>query len=280
MPTMSVSSTASPGTLAILPAAGFGTRLRPLTDVSPKELLPLGRRPVFDWILGELEDAGVRHAVGVVSPAKESVFRSRYGARFGAIDLEWVIQAEMRGLGDAVACAAGPASGAESLLVALADAVVEEKVPGGLTKRLLASDAPIAIAVQEVAADRVSRYGIVEPAQSEPGKAFPIRGIVEKPSVESAPSRFAVCARYRLPVSIFGALDSISVRPGLEKALTPAIDLLISQGVGAVAFPLQPGEVRHDIGSFDTYFRAFLTFALHDEEHGAALRTTLGDALK
>lgn len=280
MPTMSVSSTASPGTLAILPAAGFGTRLRPLTDVSPKELLPVGRQPVFDWILRELESAGVRHAVGVVSPAKESLFRRRYGTRFGSIDMEWVVQPEMRGLGDAVACAARPAAGAEALLVALADAVVEEPVAGGLTRRLLGAPDPIAIAVQEVAAERVSRYGIVDPSYSRSEGAFQIRGIVEKPSVETAPSRYAVCARYRLPTAIFGALDSISAKPGMEKALTPAIDLLISQGVGAAAFPLQPGEARHDIGSFDTYFRAFLTFALHDEEHGAALRTTLGDALK
>jgi UTP--glucose-1-phosphate uridylyltransferase len=277
---MSVSLSVFPGTLAILPAAGYGTRLRPLTDVTAKELLPLGRRPVFDWILAELEDAGLRRAVGVVSPAKESVFRGRYGSRFGGMDLEWVVQSEMRGLGDAVSCTQAVAAGAESLLVALADAVVEEPVSGGLTGRLLRAADPIAIAVQEVSPERVSRYGIVNPVEIGNGLSFRIRGIVEKPSVDVAPSRFAVCARYRLPTTIFDALKAIHVNTGSEKALTPAIDLLISQGVTASACPLLPGEARHDIGGFDTYFRAFTTFALHDEEHGAALRTTLGDALK
>lgn len=277
---MSVLSHAPAGTLAILPAAGLGSRLRPLTDLVPKELLPVGRGVVFDWILDELEGAAISNAVVVVSPSKESVFRNRYGRRSGTVSLEWAVQETMRGLGDAVACTRSHAAGATSLLVALADTVIEEPKPGGLSSRLLRSYEPVAIAVQEVAPERVSRYGIVELVVGGSGLGMPIRGIVEKPMVERAPSRFAVCARYRLPPAIFDALDSVEVAAGSEKALTPAIDALLKSGTHARAFPLLAGEVRHDIGGFDTYFRAFTKFALHDEEHGAALRTYLGDVLK
>jgi len=276
---MAVSPCAPADTLAILPAAGFGSRLRPLTDIVPKELLPLGRRPVFDWILQELEAAGIRKAVGVLSPSKLAIFQRRYGSRFGQVEMDWVVQPEMRGLGDAIRCARNAASDFRSVLVALGDAVFEEPIAGGVTSRVLGTAQPIAIAVQEVAPDKVRRYGIVRPAgDSDKLDPFTIAGVVEKPALDEAPSRFAVCARYKLSTEIFDALDALPSTEG-ETALTPAVAALIRSGMPACAVPLRDDELRHDIGGFDTYYRAFATYALHDEEHGAELRTFLGDAL-
>jgi len=266
-------------TLAVLPVAGLGSRLRPLTDVCPKELLPVGRKPAFDWILDELHAAGIEEAVLVTSPSKDTVFRSRYGARSAGIALGYVVQPRMLGLGDALERAA-EAAGGRDVLLALGDALIDEPTPGGVTRRVMDAPGRIAIAVQSVPRAMSRRYGIVRPAARAEGPAFAISGIVEKPGPEDAPSDFAVCARYRLPYSIFAALGACPRAEGVELPVTGAIDTLLAGGVDGCAVPLSTDESRHDIGGFDTYFRAFLAFAIDDETHGAALRTTLGDMLE
>src|ERR1051326_3097400 len=87
---------------AIVPAAGFGTRLHPLTKAIPKEMLPLGRKPVLQYVLEELKAAAIEEALLVISPGKE-IIRNYFGdgAKFG-IAIQYAVQNEMRGLGDAV----------------------------------------------------------------------------------------------------------------------------------------------------------------------------------
>jgi UTP--glucose-1-phosphate uridylyltransferase len=194
----------------------------------------------------------------------------------------------MRGLGDAVLCARPYLEGEASLLVALGDAVLAETSPGALARRLVDAPAPLALAVQRVAREKLSRYGIVAtPPASAPitggqgaaGETFPICGLVEKPAPEDAPSEWAVAARYKLPAAIFDALKRTPPGKGGEVQLTDAIAALLAAGTPADAVPLLPGEMRHDIGSFETYFKAFAAFALADPEHGASLRRFLEETL-
>ncbi|MFM7322474.1 MAG: sugar phosphate nucleotidyltransferase [Armatimonadota bacterium] len=264
--------------VAVLPVAGLGSRLRPLTDVCAKELLPVGRKPAFDWIVEEIRAAGIETAVLVVSPEKVDVFRRRYGAGSNGMTFDYVVQPEMRGLGDALACAENLLEGRD-LLLALGDAIFEESEPGAVARRVLDADGEIVIAVQEVLREQTGRYGIVRPKTSALQDPFAIDGVVEKPDPSAAPGRHAVCARYRLPNSIFDALRACPMRHGEELPVTGAIDDLLRSGIAGCAVPLHPEERRHDIGGFDTYFRAFLTFALDDDTYGAALRTSFGDAL-
>jgi UTP--glucose-1-phosphate uridylyltransferase len=162
------------------------------------------------------------------------------------------------------------------------DAVFEEPELGGLTRRVLATDSPIAIAVQQVPRERLSKYGVVSPAPSAPmnGGTFRVSDIVEKPTPEDAPSDFAVTARYVLPDTLFETLEKTPPAKNGEVQLTDALRLQLRAGVPGSAVPLLPGETRHDIGGFETYFKAFVTFAINDPEYGAALRTYLKETLQ
>ncbi len=195
--------------------------------------------------------------------------------------IEYAIQPEMHGLGDAVLRAQPFLQGESELIVALGDAVFVESEPGAIVRRLLAVSAPLAIAVQRVEKERLSRYGVVKPVGSSSlSEAFPIEGIVEKPALGEAPSELAVAARYRLPAQIFAALHEAQPDTRGEVNLTGAIQTLLGRGTPAAAVPLLPEETRHDIGSFETYWRAFITFALADPDHGDDLKRYLIEEVK
>jgi UTP--glucose-1-phosphate uridylyltransferase len=101
----------------------------------------------------------------------------------------------------------------------------------------------------------------------------------KKPSPEEAPSNLAIAARYVFSPIIFHALEQTSFGVGNEIQLTDAIRLLIREGHKVYGVQLQPDEKRFDIGNFDSYFRAFLTFALTDEIYGENLRKHVGELL-
>lgn len=271
--------------VAIVPAAGHGTRLRPLTDQLPKELLPLGRLTALEWIVRELAAAGMERVVLVVSPIKEALLRQAFRqTRFG-VEIAFAIQPEMRGLGDAILRAAPLLGGETPFLVALGDAVFEEAAPGVVTGRLSAAVCAtggdtIGLAVQEVPLDRVSRYGVVRPTCAGASlPRFEFDQIVEKPTPQAAPSRYAAAARYVLPPAVLPALAATDADAKGEVQLTPALQSLLAAGYRGVAVPLAPGEVRHDVGNFDSYFRAFCAFALSDPELGDSLSQSLADLL-
>jgi UTP--glucose-1-phosphate uridylyltransferase len=273
-------------TTAIVPAAGFGTRLRPLTDAIPKEMLPVGRRLALEHIVDELKAAGITTVVFVLSPAKEAFIQKHFGEEADGMTFRYAIQPEMRGLGEAVLRAEPFVEGGNRpFIVALGDAVFDEPMRGGLTRRLAeaaaASDAAVGLVVQRVPRERISRYGVVTPAdaaalrEEDAPVSFAISDIVEKPAPEEAPSEFAAVARS----GIFATLRETPPGKGGEIQLTDALRIQLREGRPGVAAPLQPGEVRHDIGSFDSYFRAFAAFALADPEQGEAFRAFLREQI-
>lgn len=276
-------------TTAIVPAAGFGTRLRPLTDAIPKEMLPVGRRLALEHIVDELKAAGMTTIVFVLSPAKEAFIRKHFGDGADGITFRYAIQPEMRGLGEAVLRAEPFVEGERPFVVALGDAVFDEPVRGGLTRRLAASaaesEASVGLIVQRVPRERISRYGVVTPtdadalAQGSTPLSFAISDIVEKPAPEEAPSEFAAAARYIARPGIFATLRETPPGKGGEIQLTDALRMQLQEGRPGVAVPLQAGEVRHDIGSLDSYFKAFAAFALADPEQGEAFRAYLRERL-
>src|SRR5438552_1123528 len=109
---------------AVIPAAGLGTRLLPLSRALPKEMLPVGRRPVLEYILDELRAAGIERALLVISEAKEAI-RQYFGAGGAGLRLDYAIQPEQRGLGDAILCAEEWAAD-NCFVVALGDCLIEE----------------------------------------------------------------------------------------------------------------------------------------------------------
>ncbi len=275
-------------TTAIVPAAGLGSRMRPLSDAVPKELLPLGRRTALQHLVSELTAAGINRIVFVTSPAKESLLRGAFGDRDSETRaaFAYALQHSMRGLGDAIGQARSLVEEDAPVLVALGDAVIRETVIGGLTARLIASCASdprtVGLAVQRVPPEKISRYGIVDPVSPEgrrDGDFFAIRGVVEKPKPEHAPSDFAAAARYVLPFATFATLLATPPDAKGEVQLTDALRALLAAGHPGVAVPLRPDEARHDIGGFDSYFRAFAQFALADSEFGPGFRCELSAIL-
>jgi len=128
--------------------------------------------------------------------------------------------------------------------------------------------------VEEVSEEDISKYGIVEP-EGEAGESFRIASLVEKPNPLRAPSNLAIASRYIFSHDIFHAIERTAPDQMGEIQLTDAISVLVKQGLPVMAVRLAEGEARYDIGSFESYFRAFVDFSLRDERYGYTLRQYL-----
>ncbi len=275
---------------AIVPVAGLGTRLLPISAAVPKELLPLGRRPALHLIAEELGQVGVERIILVSSNAKQQIadyFRPnpdlenklRDGgktaalaqlwsqSRFANIEFEVVIQHEQRGLGHAVLCAAELVTD-EPVIVALGDCVMgvggRSTILTSLVDVFQQRSAQVAIAFEEVPEERVSRYGIAEPKSAVTDYVFELADVIEKPSLEAAPSRLAIAARYVLGPAIFEQLRNTAPGKGNEIQLTDAIRQMIARSGNA--FGVVMSEPRFDMGNIHSYVDAFVRFALADPE--------------
>ncbi len=278
---------------AIVPVAGLGTRMLPLSQAVPKELLPLGSKPTLHWVAEELGRAGVRHVSLVTSEAKRNIGRyfetnseivSRIknkpelaaklwcNSDWNSMQFQTVIQAEQLGLGHAVLCGRdglrpGP------FVLALGDCVMGLGGESSTTARIVdvftSNNADAVIAFQKVPVDLVSRYGIAtlgaELDLGEAGRvAFHLQGIVEKPHRDCAPSQFAVSARYVFSDSIFPILEQARKDSSGEVQLTSAIQHLIEQGGKVIGVTLLEGEERFDVGDYDSWAAGFIRFAMHE----------------
>lgn len=262
-----------PVTTAVVPVAGLGTRLLPATRAVPKEMLPVGGKPVVQHVVEELADSGIERVVFITARGKEAIEQ-----HFGAVSLgmrcEYVIQQERRGLGDAVLCAEA-ATGAEPFAIALGDAILGTRhrppVVARLARVLDDARAVCAVAVRDVPREQTSRYGIVSIEGAGERAVARVSAIVEKPDPASAPSTLAVAARYVMTPAIYDALRDTPPGSTGELELTDAMALLIAQGSRVMALDI--GDlVRHDVGSHESYAAAFLAFALTDPDYGERLR--------
>lgn len=265
---------------AVLPAAGLGTRLRPLTDWVPKELLPLGEVPVIGHALAEVHVAGVTQAVIVISERKDAL--RGYcgdGLRWG-LQCRYVLQPEMRGVGDAVLCAVrdgvrGP------LLVAFADCAILRRASyrgTPSTARLVqlyeATQADAVVLCEEVPRERTRHYGVLAPADPTPvrGEPFRLRGVVEKPDPAEAPSNFVVAARWILGPAVLTALARQTPGPNGEIGIVEAVAEVIASGGEVWALPVSPGERRCDVGNPRSYVLAQAFAALNHPDYGPEAR--------
>jgi UTP--glucose-1-phosphate uridylyltransferase len=183
-------------------------------------------------------------------------------------------QRQLLGLGHAVLCAQ-PFVGDQPFVVALGDSIIGLNARSDIVRRMtrcfVEKDAAAVIAFEEVPRADVHNYGVAKP-KGNGADVFAVEDVIEKPSVSEAPSNLAIAARYVFAPSIFDALQQTKPGKGGEIQLTDAIRLVIQDGGKVYGLCLRRGERRYDIGNFDTYFRAFVEFALADEKHGAALR--------
>ncbi|MGB7159751.1 MAG: UTP--glucose-1-phosphate uridylyltransferase [Tepidisphaeraceae bacterium] len=272
----------------VIPAAGFGTRMLPAAKAVPKELLPVLDRPALQHIVEEAAAAGVTEAVLVTSPEKRAIeehfgpaprLRERLNSSGKAgllasidallekVSVKTVHQREQRGLGHAV-LQARPLVKDRPFLCQLGDAVFSGDVSPA--QQLIDAARELGTAViglEEVPLEKVSRYGIVGGTIVRDG-ILTLDTLVEKPTTESAPSRYAIAARYVLTPAIFDCLERTTPGAGGEIQLTDGLKLLLaSEPIHGVVLRAQ----RHDIGNPVDWLRTNLVFASRDAKTWEAL---------
>lgn len=240
---------------ALIPAAGHGTRFAPWTKLVPKEMLPVGARPAIALIVDEAVAAGATEVVVITSPEKP-LLKKWFELEPAKVKITWVDQLEQHGLGHAVLQAAECFRNEEEpVLVLLGDALVSGGNASAAMKSVSdANGGASVIGCEEVPREMVSRYGIMKPSEgSADGNFFELADIVEKPSVESAPSSLAVAGRYLLDPAVFRYLADQTVGVGGEIQLTDAIRRMMKEK--RVFGYIYPGH-RHDIGNPRGYLKA------------------------
>ncbi len=287
--------------IAVVPVAGLGTRLLPLTKTQPKEMLPVGRKPVVHHIVEELIENDIDQILFITGASKASIenyfdldetlvnmLRER-GKEDLLADLQldyapvkyyFTRQRQLLGLGHAVQCASDFITD-ESFVVALGDSIIQGGDAKLLSRMQTCFDdnaCAAVVAFESVPKSEVFRYGIAHPKTGD--DVFELEDIVEKPSVENAPSQLAVAARYIFTPAIFDALERITPGAGGELQLTDAIRLLIKEGHTVYGVRLTDDERRFDIGNYASYYRAFVDFALSDPTYGDDLRQYVSELLK
>ena len=288
-------------TKAIVPAAGLGTRLLPATKSQPKEMLPVGRKPAVQYVVEELQAAGLRQILLITGRRKRAIedhFDSdpelisaleQAGNEPVLTDLAYLEgksrlfytrQSSPQGLGDAISLGADFVDN-DDCAVALGDSLIAADDPAAPLRAMMEAHihlgAAAIVAVEKVPLEEAFRYGIVsiEGAEPPPGEPVTVTDIVEKPPLRTAPTTLAVAARYVFSPAIFDALKHTLPGKRGEIQLTDAIKLLIHMGEPVYAWLLSPDQRRYDVGNFESYFRTFIEFALADERYGYLIRKYL-----
>ncbi len=277
---------------AVIPAAGLGTRFLPVTKSVPKELLPILDRPMLQYVVEEAAEGGVEEVIIVTAPGKEGIAsyfqpspalerRLTESGEKGLLEkvlhasriarVSFVIQEEALGLGHAV-LTARDAVGDEPFVVILPDDIVHH-TPGVVAQMTAIFDRTQAgvIAVEPMPWETVHNYGVVDAIPAGDG-LHQVRGLVEKPPREEAPSNLSIVGRYILPPEIFGCLER--TRPGAkgEIQLTDGL-LLLLESAELYAYEFQ--GIRYDGGQPLGLLRASLEYALRRDDTRAAVRELL-----
>lgn len=278
---------------AVIPAAGLGSRFLPATKAVPKELMPIGDTPAIQIIIDEALGAGIDHIVVVNSRDKPAIERyfapddelvrsirakgdERLAERLAGIGRDWRVtfayQDAPRGLGHAVGCAR-QAVGDEPFAVMLPDELIGDS---GLLQQMIGVCTDIGgsvVGVQQVARHLVSSYGVIDPSGPvDQHGVIRVRDLVEKPSVEDAPSDYTLIGRYVLTPDIFDTIGELTPGRGGELQLTDALRVQAqSSPFAAVVSHFE----RHDTGNPVGFLAAAIEFALQDPEMTDAVRAVL-----
>lgn len=268
---------------AIIPVAGWGTRSLPATKNVPKEMLPIFRKPIVQYIVEEGIDAGLTDVVFVTNQNKTIIedhfdrnfLLEQLLARAGkgkmleevrrVADLVNVIavrQKEQLGLGHAVLTAREVCKN-EPFAVMLGDDLMFGINTGiGELIKAATETGKAVVGVIEVPEEKVSKYGVIK-GENLGGGRYKVTSLVEKPPADQAPSNLAIIGRYVLLPEIFDILDGQKAGVGGEIQLTDALQGLADQDK-LIAVKL--GGQRFDAGDWVEYLTANIYFALHDEE--------------
>lgn len=268
---------------AVIPVAGLGTRMLPITKVVPKELLNIIDRPAIEYIVDEIISSGIKTLIFINSQGKGSIIdyfdtdlslRSflKEKNKFELLEnvkkveekIEVLIEVRQKvpeGLGQAVLMAERIVEN-EPFAVALGDDIVDAEIPClkqmiDIYKSFSKQNLSI-IAVEEIPKEDTRKYGIVE-GDRIGDNLIKIKKVVEKPDPEKAPSNLAIIGRYIFSPAIFEFLKKVPKTHG-EYQLTDAIQLMIDNGYEVYAYLFQ-GK-RFDVGNREGFFKTILHYAI------------------
>lgn len=283
----------------VVPAAGLGTRFLPATKTVPKELLPVVETPGIELIAREAIAAGAKHLAIITAPKKSGVMGHfdidselestlenrgkdeqlrRVRGVNGLIEAVAVEQEKPLGLGHAIGLAEEALEeGEDCFAVMLPDDLV---LPFGVMEKMLKIREEYGGSVLcafEVPREDVFNYGVFDVEDSDHGNVKRVKGMVEKPEPEDAPSNFVATGRYLLDRQVFDALRRTKPGKGGEIQITDAIELMITEG-HPVHILVHDG-IRHDLGNPGGYIRACVDFALRNDTYGPSLRRWLEERI-
>ncbi|HIG09420.1 MAG TPA: UTP--glucose-1-phosphate uridylyltransferase [Alphaproteobacteria bacterium] len=280
----------------VFPVAGIGSRFLPVTKMVPKELLPILNRPLIEYAINEAKEAGIEKFIFVISPEKksiinyfkkdeklESILRKKNPALLEQVannlilddSLIEVIQEEPLGLGHAIWCARDFIDG--PFAVILPDDLIISKV--SCIKQMIDAyeeHKSNVIAVQEVDTIDISKYGVINYSKNSKNFYF-IEDMVEKPSIEEAPSNLAIIGRYILMPNIMNALSTKKVGYGGEIQLTDAIKSTINND-GVVGYKFEGN--RYDCGNIVGALEAQLSVAINNSKYRDQVIKIINKSLK
>jgi UTP--glucose-1-phosphate uridylyltransferase len=281
---------------AVIPAAGFGTRFLPATKAMPKEMLPIVDKPTIQYIVEEIRASGIEQILIISGHAKRALENHFDSApeleqhlyeqgkmellheirKIADIQIFYVRQKHMNGLGDAILCAKDFIDG-EPFGVILGDDIVYTGTKEPALRQLMDQyykTGSTIIGCQEVKPEQVSSYGIIDGAATNDDNLMLVRDMVEKPSLEEAPSHYAALGRYVITPDIFDILAETQPGKGGEIQLTDALRVQAHHGhVYAYNFE----GIRYDAGNKLGYLRTVIEFALRRKDIGEEFKAYLLD---
>ncbi|HET9610729.1 MAG TPA: UTP--glucose-1-phosphate uridylyltransferase GalU [Acidimicrobiales bacterium] len=283
---------------AVIPAAGLGTRFLPATKAQPKEMLPVVDKPAIQYVVEEAVRAGIDDILIITGRGKRSLedhfdrsielevaleasgkhdLLTEMRGLADLADIHYVRQGEALGLGHAVSVTRKHV-GDEPFIVMLGDDIMDERSTVledmiGVYERTGAS----VVAFKSFPLDEMSSYGCADPEPTDQPGLVRLRGIVEKPRPEDAPSDLAVMGRYLFTSEIFDAIDRTKPGVGGEIQLTDAIAILLKE---RPVYGFVFDEGRFDIGKKLDYLRATVELALDRDDLGPEFRAFLADLVR
>lgn len=286
---------------AVFPVAGLGTRMLPLTQALPKEMLPVGNKPVIQHGVDEARRAGIESFIFIShedkpileqhfkpiprleqalhAQGKQTQLAHLHAQQIHADHMTFIHQTEMRGLGHAVWCARHAVGNEPFLLILVDDLTWETPSPSA---QLIAAHQkyPQAhlLSTETVPEDRVQAYGIIQPKAKQPKDLPPIIAIdnlVEKPTPNTAPSRQAVVGRYLLQPSIFDRLETlIHATPATQEV--QLTDALTQACIAQDCFAVPMEATRYDCGQWHGWLAAHDAYC---QAHHLGIPTTQKDPI-
>ena len=281
----------------VIPAAGYGTRFLPVTKAIPKEMIPIVDKPVIQYIVEEALQSGIEEILIITGHGKRAIedhfdtnidleLQLRQQGKdqllhlvqdISSINIHYIRQKHMRGLGDAIRCAESFIDN-EPFAVLLGDDVVYNPEQPALKQMMDAFSrlGATMLGCQEVPQELVSRYGIVQGQPTDDDRVVKLIDMVEKPAVDEAPSRLAALGRYILTPDTFEILRRVQPGKGGEIQLTDALRLMADrEAVYAYTFSGRSYDTGNKLG----FLKATVEYALRRDDLGEAFREYLRHSL-